>query len=62
MSLFSIFFSEEDKIIDKLLKDHPNSNMRITGSGTTWPDPEKVRESEEYKAFTQQMEKFLESR
>lgn len=60
MSLLSMFYSEEDKKLHRMLKDHPNPDMHVVGDGTVRLDPKKIRESDEYKAFSAKMKKFAE--
>jgi|AntRauTorckE6833_2_1112554.scaffolds.fasta_scaffold42574_1 hypothetical protein len=53
---------EEDKKILELLKKHPNPHLKIIGEGTVAVDPEKIRQSEEYKRFTVKMREFMNRR
>ncbi|HBF92088.1 MAG TPA: hypothetical protein DDX13_00325 [Marinobacter adhaerens] len=61
MSLLSMFFSEEDRKLHQMLKDHPNPDMHVVGDGTVRLDPKKIRESAEYKAFSKKMKEFAET-
>lgn len=56
--ILSMFYTEQDKQIQQLLEDYPNPHMRVVGAGTVRMDPEKIRDSAEYKAFVVTMKEF----